>query len=91
MVPLLRRRPGNETLKTKAMNDVKFPSDRTILSTDNNGFAGDERDENLVAENLWESEIPTDDRIPDATGEIDEDNRPVYDEEGYGNDPGPGH
>lgn len=91
MVPLLRRRPGNETLKTKAMNDVKFPSDRTILPTDNNGFAGDERDENLVAENLWESEIPTDDRIPDATGEIEEDNRPVYDEEGYGNDPGPGH
>ena len=73
------------------MNDVKFPSDRTILSTDNNGFAGDERDENLVAENLWESEIPTDDRIPAATGEIEEDNRPVYDEEGYGNDPGPGH
>lgn len=73
------------------MNNIKFPSDRTIFSTDNNGFAGNERDENLVDENLWESEIPTDDRIPDATDEIEQDNRPVYDEEGYGNDPGPGH
>ena len=27
---------------------VEFPTDRTVISTENNGFAGDERDENLI-------------------------------------------
>lgn len=70
------------------MAKVKFPSDRTILSTGNNGFAGSERDETLIEENLVDTQIPTDDRIPDGTDEIVEDDRPVYDEQGYENSPG---
>lgn len=70
------------------MDEIKFRNDRTILSTSNNGFAGNERDENLVEENLVDTEIPTEDRIPDGVDEIIEDDRPVYDEEGYRNKPG---
>lgn len=70
------------------MAHVINPSDRTILSTDNNGFAGDERDENFIEADLVDTQIPTDDRIPDGTGEIVEDRRPVYDEEGYRHKPG---
>lgn len=67
---------------------VECPTDRTVISTDNNGFAGDERDETLIDENLVETEIPLDDRIPGAVHEAEENDRPVYDEEGYRNDPG---
>ena len=62
---------------------VEFPTDRTVIATENNGFAGDERDENLV-----ETEIPLADRIPGAVRETEEGDRPIYDEEGYRNDPG---
>ena len=58
---------------------VEFPTDRTVISTENNGFAGDERDETL---------IPLTDRIPGAVRETEEGDRPIYDEEGYRNDPG---
>ena len=74
--------------KNNVMGKIILPNDRTILSTDNNGYAGNERDETLVDENLWDSEIATDDRIPDGIDEIVEDNRPVYDEEGYTHEPG---
>lgn len=47
-----------------------------------------ERDETLVDQNLWDSEIAANDRIPDGIGEIGEDDRPVYDEEGYTHAPG---
>lgn len=70
------------------MGKIEFPTDRTVISTDNNGFAGNERDENLIEENLVETQIPIDDRIPDAVHETSERDRPVYDEEGYRNDPG---
>ena len=70
------------------MGKIAYKPDRTILSTDTIGYAGDGRDENLVDENLWDSEIPTDDRIPDGVNEIVPDARPVYDEEGYENKPG---
>ena len=72
-----------QTLKNNAMGKIILPSDRTILSTDNNGYAGNERDETLVDENLWDSENASDD-----IDEIEEDNRPVYDEEGYTHAPG---
>ena len=75
-------------LKNNVMGKIILPNDCTILSTDNNGYAGNERDETLVDENLWDSEIATDDRIPDGIDEIVEDNRPVYDEEGYTHEPG---
>ena len=67
---------------------VEFPTDRTGISTENNGFAGDERDETLIDENLVETEIPLADRIPGAVRETEEGDRPIYDEEGYRNDPG---
>lgn len=70
------------------MGKIEYRPDRVILSTDNNGYAGNERDENLVEEDLWDSEIATDDRLPDAVHEIIADDRPVYDEEGYRHDPG---
>ena len=70
------------------MRKIKLPTDRTVFSTDNNGYAGKERDETLVDQNLWDSEIAADDRIPDGIGEIGEDDRPVYDEEGYTHAPG---
>ena len=50
--------------------------------------SGGERDENLIDEELLETEIPLDDRIPDAAHEDGENDRPVYDEEGYRHDPG---
>ena len=67
---------------------VEFPTDRTVISTENNGFAGDERDENLIDENLVETEIPLADSSPGAVRETEEGDRPIYDEEGYRNDPG---
>ena len=70
------------------MGKFLFRNDRIIFSTRNNGCAGNERDETLIEENLIDTEIPTDDRIPDGTDEIVEDDRPVYDEEGYRNKPG---
>ncbi len=71
------------------MGKIILPNDRTILSTDNNGYAGNERDETLVDENLWDSEIATDDRIPPtASTKSSKTNRPVYDEEGYTHEPG---
>ena len=69
---------------------VEFPTDRTVISTENNGFAGDERDETLIDENLVETEIPLADRIPGAVRETEEGDRPIYDEEGHRNDPGGG-
>ena len=45
------------------MDIVEFPNDRTVISTENNGFAGGERDENLIDEELLETEIPLDDRF----------------------------
>ena len=35
------------------MRKIKLPTDRTVFSTDNNGYAGNERDETLVDQNLW--------------------------------------
>jgi len=70
------------------MGKIALPTDRTILSTDNNDFAGSERDETFVDEDLQDTRIATDDRIPDGIDEIIEDARPVYDEQGYTHSPG---
>lgn len=70
------------------MGKIEIRNDRTIFSTENNGFAGNERDENLIEEDLIDTEIPIADRIPDGINEIVEDDRPVYDEEGYRHEPG---
>ena len=73
------------------MDIVEFPNVGIVyggMNLYNNGFAGGERDENLIDEELLETEIPLDDRIPDAAHEDAENDRPVYDEEGYRYDPG---
>ena len=70
------------------MDIVEFPNDRTVISTENNGFAGGERDENLIDEELLETEIPLDDRIPDAAHEYAEHDHHVYEKESYRYDPG---
>lgn len=70
------------------MGKIEIRNDRMIFSTENNGFAGNERDENLIEEDLIDTEIPIADRIPDGINEIVEDDRPVYDEEGYRHEPG---
>ena len=58
------------------MGKLEIRNDRTVLSTENNGYAGSERDENLIEEDLVDTEIPVDDRIPDGIDEIVEDDRP---------------
>lgn len=70
------------------MGILRMPSDRIVDSTDNNEYAEDMRDENLVGEDLWDSEIPEDDEIPDGIDELGEGERPLYDEEGYEHEPG---
>ena len=51
------------------MGKIEIRNDRTVLSTENNGYAGDERDETLVEDDLVDTEIPVDDRIPDGIDE----------------------
>ncbi|WP_295937208.1 hypothetical protein [uncultured Alistipes sp.] len=70
------------------MSKIEFPSDRAVISTDNNDFVGPELDENLIEEDLIDTEIPIDDRIPEGVNETGEQERQEYDEEGYRHDPG---
>ena len=66
---------------------VEFPTDRT-----GRGVKRSRRSPSLycglIDENLVETEIPLADRIPGAVRETEEGDRPIYDEEGYRNDPG---
>lgn len=66
------------------MEEAKFSSDRVVNSTDNNEYAEGYRDENLVEEDGWDSEVAIDDTIPDGVNELEEGERPIYNEEGYG-------
>ena len=68
------------------MKRVKFDTDRTVDSTENNEYTESNRDENLVDENIWDTDIPIDDEIPDGVDEDRMDDRPLYDEEGYRSD-----
>jgi len=70
------------------MTRLKFPTDRRINSTENNGYAEGVRDENLVEKDLLDTEIPETDLIPSLTDETGVKKRPVYNEEGYTNHPG---
>ena len=65
------------------MEDFEFETDRVIDSTENNEYVEGFRDENLVDENILDTEIPKSDKIPDIIHENLEDERPLYDEEGY--------
>jgi len=70
------------------MSKLKFPTDRKINSTDNNGYAEGFRDENLLQKDLLDTEIPEDDLLPEEMHETGEKNRDIYNEEGYTHDPG---
>ena len=65
------------------MKQVKFDTDRVVDSTENNEYTDGYRDENLVDENLLDTEIPTDDEIPDGVDEDRTEDRPQYNEQGY--------
>ncbi len=60
-------------------------NDYTIDSTENNEYAGSERDENMWEENILDTEVPLDDMIPEARGEYGNP-RPEYSEEGLRDD-----
>lgn len=68
------------------MKHFEFETDRVIDSTENNEYVEGFRDENLIEENLLDTEIPFTDKIPDAVKENQEEDRPLYDEEGYRKD-----
>lgn len=65
------------------MKSIEYDSDRTVDSTENNEYNEGLRDENLLEENLLDTEIPIDDEIPEALRETREKDRPLYDEDGY--------
>lgn len=67
------------------MKKLKFDTDRKIESTDNNEYSEGLRDENLVEQDGWDSEIPLDDYIPDIIDETGEEDVEMYNEEGYRN------
>ncbi len=70
------------------MKKVQYRADRKINSTENNGYAEGVRDEQLVAQDLIDTEIPESDILPQAINETREEQREVYNEEGYTNRPG---
>ncbi len=63
------------------MAEIRVHSDRTVDSTDNNGFADGTRDETRIDADLLE-EISVDEEIPEALDEAGVGNRPFYDETG---------
>lgn len=69
------------------MGALEYTTDRQIISTDNNEFSDGDRDENLWDEDLTDTDIPTDDDIPDGVNESRERPRPEYDEEGFRHKP----
>ncbi len=68
------------------MDLSQIPTDRQIMSTENNGYAEGVRDENLWPEDILNSEMPLSDGIPDPEDDrTGLENREVYNEEGYEN------
>ncbi|MCD7962024.1 MAG: hypothetical protein LUF90_00340 [Rikenellaceae bacterium] len=65
------------------MSIIEFPTDRIIDSTENNEFAEGTNDENLWKEDIVDTQISSDDRIPDVTNETGIEDTPVYNENGY--------
>lgn len=70
------------------MKDINFPADRTIDSTDTNEYADGMRDENLWDEDIVDTRIAGTDLIPGAVDELEEGERPIYEEEGFRTDIG---
>lgn len=65
------------------MEDFEFTTDRTVDSTGNNEYAEGMRDENLWDDDLIDTDVSIDDRVPDAVGETNASDRPLYDEQDY--------
>ena len=61
---------------------LKYDSDRTIDSTDNNEYAEGFRDEDIAGLDIVGEEIPRSDYIPDGLNEDGQSDRPIYDESG---------
>lgn len=70
------------------MEEIQYTTDRMINSTDTNEYAEGLRDETLLQEDLIDTNIPLTDTIPDGLRETREEDRPLYNEEGYRNNPG---
>ena len=64
------------------MKPLRYDSDRTIDSTDNNEYAEGYRDEIIAGEEIVGEQIPLSDYIPDALNEDGGYDRPIYDENG---------
>lgn len=64
------------------MKTVRYDSDRTIDSTENNEYAEGYRDEILAGETIFGEQIPTDEFIPEGVNEDELGDRPLYDENG---------
>ena len=69
------------------MKPLRYDTDRTVDSTDNNEYAEGLRDETAWDEEIIDTERAIDDEIPDGVDETREDERPLYDESGYDNEP----
>ena len=67
---------------------VEFPTDRTVISTETTGSQATNATKPLIDENLVEPRSRWRTRIPGAVRETEEGDRPIYDEEGYPDDPG---
>lgn len=67
------------------MTDFRLPADRVIDSTDTNEFATGVRDETLLDEDIVQN-VPIDDTIPDGVDELEEGERPIYNEDGFSDD-----
>jgi len=61
---------------------LRYDSDRTIDSTENNEYAEGFRDEDIAGLNIVGEEIPRSDYIPDGLNEDGGNDRPLYDESG---------
>lgn len=69
--------------KIDIMQEIKFPTDRTIDSTDTNEYADGQRDENFWEEDIVDTEIANSDIIPSAVDELGQTPRPEYEEDGF--------
>ena len=61
---------------------LRYDSDRTIDSTDNNEYAEGYRDEDIAGLEIVGEDIPASDYIPDGVNEDIFNDRPIYDESG---------
>ena len=64
------------------MTRDRYGADRQILSTGNNEYAAGLNDETEWQENMEDYDVPLDDEIADYFEDLDEADRPLYNESG---------